>query len=100
MENIYKTLFPPCSKTPLISEMCIYITNNLCKWRLGTWGERCSTDEKLGRASLHHYSQENYINRKLFDKSMKFSILVVHDVINDISYEAKLNMSKNCHLWG
>ena len=29
---------PPCSKTPLISEMCIYITNNLCKWRLGTRG--------------------------------------------------------------
>ena len=37
-ENIYKTLFPPCSKTPLISEMCIYITNNLCKWGLGTRG--------------------------------------------------------------
>ena len=29
---------PPCSKTPLISEMCIYITNNLCKWGLGTRG--------------------------------------------------------------
>ena len=29
---------PSCSKTPLISEMCIYITNNLCKWRLGTRG--------------------------------------------------------------
>ena len=39
-ENIYKTLFPPpCSKTPLISEMCIYITNNLCKWGLGTRGD-------------------------------------------------------------
>ena len=35
---------PRCSKTPLISEMCIYITNNLCKWGLGTPGERCSTD--------------------------------------------------------
>ena len=29
---------PPCSNTPLISEMCIYITNNLCKWGLGTRG--------------------------------------------------------------
>ena len=29
---------PPCSKTPLISEMCIYITNNPCKWGLGTRG--------------------------------------------------------------
>ena len=41
-ENIYKTLSPPppppCSKTPLISEMYIYITNNLCKWGLGTGG--------------------------------------------------------------
>ena len=40
-ENVYKALFPPppqCSKTPLISEMCIYITNNLCKWGLGTRG--------------------------------------------------------------
>ena len=34
--NIYKTSPPPCSKTPLISEMCIYITNTLCKWGLGT----------------------------------------------------------------
>ena len=40
MENIYKTLPPPppCSKTPLISEMRIYITHNLCKWGLGTRG--------------------------------------------------------------
>ena len=29
---------PPCSKTPLISKMCIHITNNLCKWGLGTGG--------------------------------------------------------------
>ena len=44
-ENIKKkTLFPSCSKTPLISEMCIYITNNLCKWGLGTRGEQCSSD--------------------------------------------------------
>ena len=36
---------PPCSKTPLISEMCIYITNNLCKWVLEHGGGgRCSTD--------------------------------------------------------
>ena len=45
---------PPCSKTPLISEMRIYITNNLCKWGLGTWGEQCSTDKKWGRASFQH----------------------------------------------
>ena len=38
---------------------------------------------------------ENYINGKLFDKNMKFCILVVHDLTNDISYDAKLNRSKN-----
>ena len=38
---------------------------------------------------------ENYINGKLFDKNMKFCMLVVHDPTNDISYDAKLNRSKN-----
>ena len=40
--NLKRKIFikhcPPCSKTPLISEMCIYITYNLCKWGLGTRG--------------------------------------------------------------
>ena len=43
---------------------------------------------------------ETYINGKLFDKNMKFCILVVHDLTNDISYDAKLNRSKNCYFWG
>ena len=43
---------------------------------------------------------ENYINGKLVDKNMKFCILVVHDLTNDISYDAKLNRSKNCYFWG
>ena len=43
---------------------------------------------------------ENYINGKLFDKNMKFCILVVHDLTNDISYDAKLNMSRNCYFGG
>ena len=34
---------------------------------------------------------ENYVNRQPFDKSMKFCIVVVHDLTNDISYNAKLN---------
>ena len=34
---------------------------------------------------------ENYVNHQLSDKSMKFSIVVVHDLTNDISYNAKLN---------
>ena len=40
------------------------------------------------------------LHRKLFDKSMKFCIFVVHDVTNEISYDAKLNRSKNCHFLG
>ena len=34
---------------------------------------------------------ENYVNRQLSDKSMKLCIVVVHDLTNDISYNAKLN---------
>ena len=40
---------------------------------------------------------DNYGNRPLsdnMDKSMKFGIMVVYDVTNDISYNAKLNRSK------
>ena len=43
---------------------------------------------------------ENYINGNLFDKNMKFCVLVVHDLINGISYDAKLNRSKNCYFGG
>ena len=34
---------------------------------------------------------ENYVNRPLSDKSMEFCIVVVHDLTNDIRYNAKLN---------
>ena len=30
---------------------------------------------------------------------MKFCILVVHDLTNDISYDAKLKRSKNFYFW-
>ena len=30
---------------------------------------------------------------------MKFCIVVVHDLTNDISYDAKLNRSQNCYFW-
>ena len=40
---------------------------------------------------------ENYVNRPLSDKSMKFGIIVVHDITNDVSYNAKLNRSKICY---
>ena len=37
---------------------------------------------------------ENYVNRPLSDKSMKFGIMLVPVLTNDISYNAKLNRSK------
>ena len=40
---------------------------------------------------------ENYVNHPLSDKSMKFCIVVVHDLTNDISSIAKLNRSKICY---
>ena len=106
-KNIYKTLFPPCSKTPLISETCIYITNNLCKWRLGTQGGMMFHRQKIGEGQLKTVPHEiplqpteNYINCKLFDKIVKFCILVVLDLTNDIIYDDQLNRSKTCHFRG
>ena len=42
---------------------------------------------------------ENYFNGKLFDKNMKFCILVDHDLTYGICYDANLNRSKNCYFW-
>ena len=36
--NFIKHCSPPCTKKPLISEMCNYIKSSLCKWGLGTRG--------------------------------------------------------------
>ena len=33
---------------------------------------------------------ENYVNCPLSDKSMKFCIVVVHDLTNDISYSTSI----------
>ena len=46
LNNFIKHCSPLCTRKPLISEMCIYIKSSLCKWGLGTQGERCSIDEK------------------------------------------------------
>ena len=43
---------------------------------------------------------ENYVNRPYSDKSMKFCIVVVHDLTNDISSNAKLNRLKKLLFWG
>ena len=76
--------------------------HNLYKWGIDTpgggGGGQCSTAKKWGRVSLQHMK---YVitNGKLhqsltFDKSMKFCIVVVHGLTNDISYVVKLNRSK------
>ena len=95
---------PPCSKTPLISEMCIYITHNLCKWGHGTRGGGGNNVLQTKNGGRPASSAWNTViaNGKLhhFDKIMKFCILVVHDLTNYISYDAKLNRSKNCYFWG
>ena len=54
---------PPCSKTPLLSEMCIYITSKLCKWGLGTRGNDV-LQTKMERASLQHMKY-HYSQRKI-----------------------------------
>ena len=56
-----------CSKTPLISQMCIYITNNLCIWGLGTPGGTMFYRLKLGEGQITAHEirlkpMENYIN--------------------------------------
>ena len=43
---------PLCSKTSLISEMCIYKTNYLCKWGLGTRGGTMFYRLKMGEGQL------------------------------------------------
>ena len=42
---------------------------------------------------------ENYVNRQLSDKSMKFVIVVDHDLTNDLSHNSKQNRSQN-FFWG
>ena len=56
---------PPCSKTPLISEMCIYITNNLCKWGLGTRGGDNVLQTKTGGGPASSTWNTVIDNRKL-----------------------------------
>ena len=43
---------------------------------------------------------ENYVNRPLCDKSMKFCIVVHHDLTNDFSHNSKQNRSQNRYFFG
>ena len=58
--------------------------------------------QKIKRVSVYNtqntlLTMEIYVNRQLSDKSMTFGIIVVHDLTNDISYNAKLKRSKFCY---
>ena len=53
--NFIKHCSPPCTKKPLISEMCIYIKSSLCKWGLGTGGGTMFYRQKTkGGVGLKH----------------------------------------------
>ena len=54
--NFIKHCPLPCTKKPLISEMCIYIKSSLCRWGLGTrrGGGRCSIDKNQRGVGLQH----------------------------------------------
>ena len=43
---------------------------------------------------------ENYVNRPLSDKSMKFCNVVDHDLTNDFSHNSKQNRSQNSPFLG
>ena len=43
---------------------------------------------------------ENYVNRPLSDKSMKFCIVVDYDLNNDFSHNSKQNRSQNSLILG
>ena len=74
-------------------------------WNTGGGGGAMFYRLKMGEGQLQAHEMplqpmENYTNGKLCDKNMIFCILVVHDLTNDISYDAKMNRSKNCYFWG
>ena len=49
----------------------------------------------------YRYSQRTITSMVNFlMKNMKFCTLVFHDIINDISYDAKLNRKKCCYFGG
>ena len=53
--NFIKHCSPPCTKKPLISEMCIYIKSSMCKWGLGTLGGTMFYRQKTkGGVGLKH----------------------------------------------
>ena len=91
---------PPCINKPPISEMYIYIRHNLYKWGLDTrGGDNVLQTKNRGEVQLTTH-EIRYYQRKItsivnfFDKSMKFRIIVVHDLTNNISYDVKLKRSK------
>ena len=103
--NFIKHCSPQCTKKPLISEMCIYIKSSLCNWGLGTLGGTMFYRQKIKGVSAYNtqntlYPMENYVNRPLSDKSMKFCTVVHRDLTNDFSHNSKQNRSQNRYFLG
>ena len=70
--------------------------------QVGSWytGGTMFYRQKIKRVSAYNTQNtlkpmENYVNRQLSDKSMKFCIVVHHDLTNDFSHNSKQNMSQN-----
>ena len=68
--------------------------------QVGSWytGGTMFYRQKLKGVSTYNtqntlYPMKNYVNRQLSYKSMTFGIMVVHDLTNDMSYNAILNRS-------
>ena len=74
--------------------------------QVGSWytGERCSIDKNQRGVGLQHtkYIIANGKLRQycqLSDKSMKFCIVVHHDLTNDFSHNSKQSRSQNRYFW-
>ena len=82
-ENAYDQIHIPCDFIKKLKMLQGFLCFTLIQWLHGI-------------SKIVPYSSADYcIHRSLFDKSMKFGIVL--DISWDISYDAKLNRSKICY---
>ena len=103
--NFIKHCPPPVyQKAADIRDVYLYkkFTVQVGSWYTGGGGVTMFYRQKIKGVSAYNtqntlYPMENYVNRPFSDKSMKFGIMVVHDLTKDISYNVELNRSKICY---
>ena len=95
---------PPPGKITMVYSISDMYNDIICISRVlihRGGGENNVLQTKNGeRVSLQHMKYIITINRSHFDISMKFCKVVVHDLTNDFSYDAKWNRSKFCCFGG